>query len=916
MFAASLFPQIPSDEVFEHINASTTVITPNRRLALALKEQFSQRQIARNAVVWHSIDVLPFTALIERCHSAALYSEQSYQPPLLLSLPQELALWESVIRNSAAGETLLRIPQTAQQAQEAWQLAHAWRLIGKLRYPDVNEDSAVFLGWAQSYREITARNRQIEQARLCDWIIDQYDTLGIDKLVAVICYGFDVFTPQQITFLQKLTNSGCSVTVANAVSPQRQSQSAAQRFECLNAQDEIYRAAAWTRDRLEADHTARIGVVVPELARCRSAVIRIFTATMHPDVRDVLPGAKHLPVPFNISLGLPLAAYPLIETALTALVLIDRQLDYATVSQWLRSPFLMGAESEMMQRALLDVRCRKYAEPVVTLERFLVWMRQAGGQTGCPQLWRMLIALSHFRRTELPETSSHAVYAEIVTQILSIVGFPGERSLDSIEYQTAEKWRSLIVQWATLDHVNPQVRYREAIDALNRMAHDTLFQPETPAAPVQILGVLEAAGMTFDHLWVMGLSDECWPLRARPNPFLPFVLQCEAGLPLGSMQAALAYCRKLTDGWLACAPEVVFSSPQFSSDRDARALKPSPLIHAITQAIPVFREQVSHRDAIIASATWQYVEDCCTHSVRDAVIKGGVAVLKDYAACPFRAWARHRMAIARIAEPHAGLDAMERGALVHQVLALIWLQLKNKAALDALCDIELEQMLEIAAGRAITEMQPYRATALSGRAALIEQQRLVKLVKTWLDQERTRGPFSVIAIEEKRSIQLGELHLDARLDRVDELESGQHLVIDYKTKKQSVAALLGERPDEPQLPLYLTMTEAPQQAAGVAFAAVKEGEMNFSAIVRDDTVLPGVKAYSQINGYKQYAAWDDLLATWRQNLTRLADGFCSGDACVDPKQYPLTCAYCDLHLLCRIHERVEGRVLDEGDGDD
>jgi ATP-dependent helicase/nuclease subunit B len=39
------FPKIPFNEVLKRINAGATVVTPNRRLALALKEKFNQNQI-------------------------------------------------------------------------------------------------------------------------------------------------------------------------------------------------------------------------------------------------------------------------------------------------------------------------------------------------------------------------------------------------------------------------------------------------------------------------------------------------------------------------------------------------------------------------------------------------------------------------------------------------------------------------------------------------------------------------------------------------------------------------------------------------------------------------------------------------------------------------------------------------------
>ncbi len=916
MSDSSLFPQISFSEVFKRINAGTTVITPNRRLALALKEEFNQDQISLNMAVWYSADVLPFIAFIERIYLDALYAQQAFKIPFLLSAAQEQVLWESIIQSSATGKTLLRISQTAQCVQEAWQLAHAWQLIPKLKdfYP--NEDGKAFLDWTKSYQDKTAGNWQIDQARICDLITEQYEYLDIKKPSSLVCYGFDVFTPQQITFLKKLIATGCEVLIANPAAKHQLSLDGARRVEYVGSHEEIFQAAVWARSKIEeADYAVRVGIVVPALASCRSTLIRIFNAVMHPDIRFALPGTVRPVAPFNVSLGLALTTYPLIDAAFTSLELLDQEMEFSRVSHWLRTPFLVGGETEMRQRALLDARIRRYAEPLITLERLVTLIRQADGQENCPVLMQRLSALITFRKTKLPRSEKHAVFAKIISEVLQIVGFPGERSLNSTEYQTLKKWQALVADFATLDHVIAKTSYREAISRLRRMASDTLFQPETPEVPIQILGVLEAAGMVFDHLWVMGMSDEQWPLRASPNPFLPLELQRWEKLPLGSTLESLAHCRRLTDGWVSSAKEVILSYPKYSNDRDGHELKPSPLIKSIPETKRDFPAVLLHRDLIIQSCELEQIEDSQALPVEKEItnqgIRGGTAVIKDYAACPFRAWAKHRLLIGSLDVPHTGLNAMERGSLMHQVLAQLWRQLKTKETLDTISDYNLEKMLTNAADNAISQMQQYRSIALSGRFAQIEQWRLVYLVREWLNEEKKRSHFTVIAIEEKRSIQIGDLVLNARLDRVDELEDGQHIIIDYKTRKQSVQTMLGERPDEPQLPLYLVMSEAEQQAAGVAFAAVRRGEMGFAAIVRDPDLLPGVKAFSQLSACKQFNSWEDLIATWRQHLTGLAEGFCSGDARVNPKNFPVTCENCDMQLFCRIHERIGERLIEQ-----
>ena len=88
-----------------------------------------------------------------------------------------------------------------------------------------------------------------------------------------------------------------------------------------------------------------------------------------------------------------------------------------------------------------------------------------------------------------------------------------------------------------------------------------------------------------------------------------------------------------------------------------------------------------------------------------------------------------------------------------------------------------------------------------GRFAEIEQGRLIRLALGWLKEDRKRRDFTVVAIEAKRKVVIGGLTLTTRLDRVDELDDGRRIIIDYKTRAPSVTTMLGDRPEEPQLPV-------------------------------------------------------------------------------------------------------------------
>ncbi len=64
-------------------------------------------------------------------------------------------------------------------------------------------------------------------------------------------------------------------------------------------------------------------------------------------------------------------------------------------------------------------------------------------------------------------------------------------------------------------------------------------------------------------------------------------------------------------------------------------------------------------------------------------MKGGTRVLADQAACPFRAFARWRLAAEPLEAPAAGPDASDRGTLLHALMKHLWSELKDSAALHA-----------------------------------------------------------------------------------------------------------------------------------------------------------------------------------------------------------------------------------------
>jgi len=904
-------PRLEKTELLSRLaaghSARITVVTHNRRLSQFLRAEFDRGRVAAGAKSWETCDVLPLDALIQRMWDDALYSELAPDMPVLLSPAQEGGLWHQAIAAQRTAERgLFSAEAAAAQCAQAWQLAHGWRI--ELR-PDPfwNEDARAFLEWAKQYHRVTRERGLTDRARLPDVVIPHVGHAGIRRPETLVLYGFDMLTPQARDVVQALKTAGTSIFLVDP-SP---AQARVQRVACVDARNEIVCAARWARSRLEATHAAdappRIGIVVPDLSRERSRVERIFADVLHPDHAITPPAA----MAFDLSLGKPLAKYPLVADALRVLDLAARAVGFEDASRVVRSPFIAGAETERDVRARVDFRLRERSPSLIEIGRLA---RQCASPRSppAPRLVAVLDKLSKAaaRMREAKRTASE--WARAFSELLTTAGFPGERVLDSHEYQALERWNELLAEFATLERVTAPIAYERACELVAAMARETVFQPEGHESPIHILGVLESAALEFDHLWVMGLTDDAWPLPARPNPFIPVSLQRKAGIPQADPVTSLELDRRITDGWLRAAPEVVVSHARV---RDEADLAPSPLIASLPQAglddLAASPLRLM-RDGVHAQV--ETVVDANGPSPAVAALGGGTRLFADQAACPFRGFAAFRLHSKPIESPRPGLDARERGTLVHCMLAAVWREIGNSERLAALSPAQLDGVLHRAADAAFAERRP-RTDALDGRFGELEHARLIRLARELLALERRRDPFEVAGIEDKQELTFGGVTVQVRLDRIDRLPRGTHVVLDYKTGACAVSDWLGARPEAPQLPMYALGSRATD---AIAFARIRTGDMAFVGLAREPGILPDVDPVEKDRNTKKLniATWNGLIASLRLELDAVGAGYLAGDARVDPKRGKATCANCDHRISCRVAEKASFGAAGGDDADD
>ncbi len=705
----------------------------------------------------------------------------------------------------------------------------------------------------------------------------------------LLLYAFDALTSQEQGLIDRYR--ACGMAIEHLAPAQSPAQCRQRTYR--TPEEEITDVARRVRAILEIEPGARVGVVVPDLSVERSRLMRILDDVLDPGrILQTNPASARA---YNLSLGVPLSHYAPVRAGLSILRLACNELSLQEMGALLLGPFLAGAEHEFSDRALLDAQLRKRGNLSLTLERLYESVAEMNGRSGgrCEILKQKLppwlsAAVIMRRKRQLP-----SAWIDGFLSLLSVLGWPGERGLSSEEYQVVQKFREVMQGLSWLDAVEGVQNFHDALSWLSRALADTLFQSESQQESVQVLGVLESAGIQFDQLFVMGLHDEVWPFAPRPNPLLPVSVQRTRDMPHASASWEAGFAQRMMSLWRTTSRTLAYSCAIQDDDLPRR---PSRLLAGIDEAqdgsLPAW---VSYAHCMHNSALLEEVAGETAPSLfagYEAV--GGAAVLQNQAACPFRAFAIHRLGAHPLEAGRLGLDARERGALLHRVLAFFYCEVSSQTALLALNDEELEGILSKCVDRGLALTKQHHPGAVTPVFEAIERRRLLALLTEFLHAEKKRSPFDVVAREEPRLVEVSGLRLKVRVDRIDRLGDGRRVILDYKTGKASTSGWWDERLDEPQLPLYASTDSG--EVAAVSFAQLRANQVAFKGLAHEEGLLPGVPALEPPE------SWPALLGTWRESLDQLACEFLAGHAAVDPKKYPSTCQYCRLGALCRVKD--------------
>lgn len=878
---------------------SELILCSTARLARRLSNARSQQRLKQQAPPWQAPQVQTLQQWLNSYTNFAVLAGEiptDYFTPYVLNPFTEGMLWQQAIEQCLAKHefaALFDVPSLASAAMTANQMLINWQIEdGQIQQHFSHNETQQFLRWRNTFFQLCKQHHTVTPA----WRLQQQIravALSNYPLPGKITFaGFDRLTPLEQSLVTILEQKGISIAYFQLEAASQQIVQAA--FNDIHA--ECRAAVAWAKHHLTQDPQKQLAIISPVQSHVRRFLSDLLDDTFHPQA--LLPAQYETPRIYDFSVGVMLSEQAICRTAFRLLRLgsTRQACTQAEISALLLDVYWSDM-NELDARSLADAKMRKTCISTLQLSQCLVLIQDNPSLTHLQShLATLLAAQQAWTMPQLP-----SIWVETFIQLLKQVNWGQTRPLSSHEFQTRQAWDDLLVNFSSLDSLTGKITAHQAVQQLQQLARNQMFMPEaTGDVHIQLLGMLENLEQPIDAIWVMGMNDHVWPPATDLNPLLPATLQRQLQTPGATPDAQAAFARKIHARLCKSAHEVLFSWSEHDGDR---ALRVSPLL-AEVKTVEWHALAPTLAEAMAVPQRMQLLHDHMAPAVHaDETIKGGSQLMAAQAVCPAWAYYQYRLGARALEEPTEGLDSMTRGNLVHAVLQHFWIDCKSSEALTQLDTDSLNQRVNAAIAQAFNSLNH----ALPAQLLQLEHQRLFALVQAWLGYEMQRERFEVIACEAQYPIHIHGLDIMCRIDRIDAIDDGKLVIIDYKTgaADPKTSGWADARVKEPQLPLYASVALKDKEVVAVLFAKIHaEGSKFFG--VSDAEGIPDIKPMAQArsnSALKQFSELPTLIEHWQNSLTQLADEIVSGVASVQFEDENAL-MYCDVKPLLRLPERA------------
>lgn len=888
-------------------NLKTIHITANSRLTAIIK---AQAILSSGQKVIQTPKVMTLNQWWQLWQNSALFAGEiaaGEQPKKVLNAFEAQWVWEQCLqkvldessqKENEDGEhsdfkvevtALLNIHATAKQLYQAWSLSAEWLPEDWQQEHFLSDESRLFQTVMQKYLARLKINQWQDEALQAQQRLKWLGEHKMGQAQLPQCFslhGFDDLSPHIQAWQKAVEAMGCQVQIDSipVTDSLQVPETGLSFYAAQDLFDEVQQVAKWAIQqvaeqlRYKSFEEIKVAVVAPNLADYKTALTQCLDEQLYLNGLSKLAtqanavGNKHKL--YNLSLGEPLFSVPLIENAWQTLNLFlqpQKSQSYQAWSQWLISPYTLGDFSKRQQA---DAQFRRLQWANVLWPNLL----ETKAANSLPKPLNNALK-EVVEKTQLTATVNLADFIDQAWLVLEHLGWPGDRTLQSEEFQQKTAFENALLEFSKLADIGGKQSYAKWLGLLKRYLTELVHQPQSVGhQPIQVMGMLEAGGQGFDALWIMGLTNEAWPRMPSPNPFIPMILQRQYHLPRSDANRELIYAMQISQRLLNSAPKVIWSYPQQSGEA---TLLPTSILpsHKTSDCVASY-EKVPYQtladslfalrdehEGILWDDDWQGAE-----IPFGKLAPGGTGILQAQSQCPLMAYVDYRLgAKYGLQQVEDSLQNTNQGTLIHQVLEHFWLEVKTQVALLSLTHEEIVDKLTSHIHNAFETLQASLAKGILD----IEQKRILELCLQWLELETQRSGFKVVESEKEHTVSLAGIDFKVIIDRVDEV-NGQKLILDYKTGKASINNLLKTPLAAPQLAVYLEAIT--DDVAGIGYALLHSDDgVKINAIVEEETVLyktPSIKVFAKMTekegGDYYETTWGDFLDSLKQQVTELA----------------------------------------------
>lgn len=859
------------DEIADAINSGALLIAPTHRMVTAIRSTFELEIRSQfNSVISRRPRVLEFREWVARLYSGGLADQQEFETASVLGSESWLkTICAEVMERHFEGvnEALVEDVYRGIRIFQLWQIDDA-------TYLNQGGDE-FFLKVRSEIREAWVKAGLFSVEDLCEILLEGRQPLPVGVERQALLLDFFDLPPLYNAVIQKFI-----ARVGRASLGKLSGEKYIAQFNCL--EDEIVEAANWTRQTLQDNPSATIGVVIPELGAIRKTVDEVFADAF--GGQGIVPGGKISNKPYRILPDKSIGDEAVVVDALRFLRLANSySIELTEFADLMFSPFWSEGQFGNVLLNNLCQHLRKFGNDHIRISRIRASM--VAVDEGAFEFHPLCNVFEQAVQRKIKERSNRnplAYWAGIFKAQLECLGWPVSERLNESESAAVERFMEEINYLSLLEDSRALTCF-DALRFIGRLCKRIRVPSDKKGCRIHVLGVSDAVGLRFSHAWVVGMSEADWPPRSAPNPFIPLPIQRSLRVSRCDNSQQAEWAREITEALLVLAKTSVYSYSDHTDTGDKSSL--SGLF--FTRQMTIYQSKRTASDIEVyqsmqcALVQVETVDDSFSPPVNNTEkLTGGASLLSMQAGCPFNAFARFRLGATVPEKGNSWLTRSDRGTLLHKVLAGFWGRYKSSLEVRNFTQDKINSEMTDIATRELSRLLEFRGFCPGPGMRRVEVECLVGLALAFLKVDLDRNDFSVAGIEVPVQWKVNGRTLDFRIDRIDQLSCGGRMVIDYKTGKSiSLRQWSGDRPEAPQVPLYSIVTPG---VVAASFGRINRDGCRYTGLCADGSeVPPGVASVGNDgnrNGLPN--SWDAVLSAWQLVASSLVEEFCRGDSSV------------------------------------